>query len=193
MHNSLGRVYYARGQHEAAAAAYRQAMALDPTDDWLYKNLGLMYCTLQQYDEAIAAYQEAIRIDPTNAFLHNELGNIYSVLDRNEEARTAYERDIELDASSYQSMGGLARLERQSGNQAQTAMWLSRMRTVLAADDCYNLACLESIAGNADAAVAALKIALERQESTIEWARDDPDFVFIRDDPRYRALLGLVD
>ena len=26
----------------------------------------------------------------------------------------------------------------------------------------------------------------------IDWAREDPDFVFIRDDPRDRALVGLA-
>ena len=54
-------------------------------------------------------------------------------------------------------------------------------------------ACLESVAGNVEAAIEALRIALEHQEQTVEWARDDPDFVFIRDDPRYRALVGLGD
>jgi hypothetical protein len=36
------------------------------------------------------------------------------------------------------------------------------------------------------------EIALERGAS-VEWAREDPDFIFIRDDPRYQALVELDD
>jgi len=63
-------------------------------------------------------------------------------------------------------------------------------RPLLPTDSFYHRACLESVAGNADAAIEALRIALERG-SSVEWARDDPDFIFIRDDPRYHALVGL--
>ena len=58
-------------------------------------------------------------------------------------------------------------------------------------DDYYSRACLESVAGNGEMAIKALQVALEQQDAPIDWARVDPNFVFIRDDPRYRALVGL--
>ena len=88
-------------------------------------------------------------------------------------------------------MGCLARIERQAGDQVQAAYWISRARELLPTDDYHSLACLESIAGNIDAAVDALRIALERKDESVEWAREDPDFVFIRDDVRYRIVGGL--
>jgi hypothetical protein len=90
-------------------------------------------------------------------------------------------------------MFSLARIERQAGNLAQVAAWVEQARILLPADECYSRACLESIAGDVDAAIEALRIALEREEEAVESAGEDPDFVFIRDDPRYRALVGLDD
>ena len=85
----------------------------------------------------------------------------------------------------------LARLARQSGHEEQAAVWIERARPLLPADNFYSRACFDSIAGDADAAIEALRTALERREESVEWAREDPDFAFIRDDPRYRALVGL--
>jgi hypothetical protein len=84
----------------------------------------------------------------------------------------------------------LARLARQLNDQARLVSYIYQARALLPDDDFYNIACLESIAGNSDLAIDALGIALERG-SSVEWARDDPDFAFIREDPRYRALVGL--
>jgi hypothetical protein len=36
-----------------------------------------------------------------------------------------------------------------------------------------------------------LRIALEQKQIDIEWARKDPDFDFIRDDMRFKKLVGL--
>ena len=56
-------------------------------------------------------------------------------------------------------------------------------------EDEYNRACFESICGNADEALALLKVALEKKHVSLEWARRDPDFDFIREDARFKALV----
>ena len=190
-HNGLGIVYRDRQQYDEAISAFQQAIALDPTFAYPHQRLGTIYRDRQQYDDAIAAYQQAIAIDPTYARPHNSLGNVYSLINRMNEARDEYQQALELDPHNYRWMGSLARIERQAGNQEQAAAWIEQARALLPADDYYSRACLESIAGDADAAIEALRIALERKEEAVAWAREDPDFVFIRDDPRYRALVGL--
>jgi len=54
----------------------------------------------------------------------------------------------------------------------------------------YSRACFESICGNVDEALTLLKVAFEKKQASLEWARRDPDFDFIRDDPRFKALVG---
>jgi Tetratricopeptide repeat len=53
----------------------------------------------------------------------------------------------------------------------------------------YNLACCESLAGRADAAVEHLRAALEGEPELRESARDDEDFAPLRDDPRFEELV----
>ena len=190
-HNGLGNVYRDLKRYDEAIAAYRHAIALDPAYANPHNGLGSVYADLKRYDEAIAAYRQAILLEPAYAAPHNGLGLIYSLQNRNEEAGVAFKRALELDPQWYSVMGCLARLERLAGNSDQANAWIAQARALLPADDFYNRACLESAAGNADAAIEALRVALEREEATVAWAREDPDFVFIRNAPRYRVLVGL--
>ena len=55
----------------------------------------------------------------------------------------------------------------------------------------YNAACLEALSGNADEAVALLQRTLElNREEIYEYLRGDSDLDGIRDDERFRELLG---
>ena len=51
----------------------------------------------------------------------------------------------------------------------------------------YNLACIESLSGHADDAVAHLRTAADLDPRVCEWARDDEDLDPIRDDPAFPA------
>jgi quercetin dioxygenase-like cupin family protein len=55
----------------------------------------------------------------------------------------------------------------------------------------YNLACLEAIQGQSEAALAALSQAIELNPEAAEWARGDEDFERLREDPEFRALAAL--
>ncbi|MBV9335035.1 MAG: AraC family ligand binding domain-containing protein [Solirubrobacterales bacterium] len=55
----------------------------------------------------------------------------------------------------------------------------------------YNLACLEAVQGNREAALQALRRALALRPEVAEWARDDEDLERLRDDPEFRALAAL--
>jgi tetratricopeptide (TPR) repeat protein len=55
----------------------------------------------------------------------------------------------------------------------------------------YNVACLEAVQGRREEALAALRRAVELAPDTANWARDDEDFVSLRDDPEFGALASL--
>jgi tetratricopeptide (TPR) repeat protein len=54
----------------------------------------------------------------------------------------------------------------------------------------YNLACLESMSGRNEAALAALRRAAELRPEALEWARDDDDLAGLREDPEFQTLLA---
>jgi quercetin dioxygenase-like cupin family protein len=55
----------------------------------------------------------------------------------------------------------------------------------------YNLACLEAVAGDREAALASLRRAIELRPDVAEWAGDDEDFESLRDDPEFKAAVAL--
>jgi hypothetical protein len=83
----------------------------------------------------------------------------------------------------------LARLYRKLGRKAESAEACKTARDLFEKESEYNRACFEAVCGSPDAAIALLRTALEKREQTADWARRDPDFEPIRDDPRFAALL----
>ncbi|MFL5822753.1 MAG: TPR end-of-group domain-containing protein, partial [Solirubrobacteraceae bacterium] len=54
----------------------------------------------------------------------------------------------------------------------------------------YNLACLEAVQGDSDAAVAALRTAIEMRPGLAESAREDEDLAALRERSDFRELVG---
>jgi mannose-6-phosphate isomerase-like protein (cupin superfamily) len=54
----------------------------------------------------------------------------------------------------------------------------------------YNLACCEALAGQDDDAIEHLRTAFERRPSLRDLARADTDLDALRENPRFRALIG---
>jgi tetratricopeptide (TPR) repeat protein len=195
-HNGLGNVYYQQGRHEEAIAAYQRAIELDPEYAYPHNNLGLVYDGLGRHEEAIRAYKQALSVPdsfgtPASAhtLAHNGLGNVYYQQGRHEEAIAAYQRAIELDPEIAVLQASFAAACRELGREADYKQHIARARELMADENEYNKACIESITGNADAALDHLAKALERAPGFRAWARRDLDLAFIRDDPRFQALM----
>jgi predicted O-linked N-acetylglucosamine transferase (SPINDLY family) len=61
------------GKHNAAIAAYRQALQFKPDDAAAHNNLGNVLQKMGKLDEAIESYRRAIAINPASAESHNNL------------------------------------------------------------------------------------------------------------------------
>ena len=113
---------------------------------------------------------------------------MYRSQGRYEESIQAYKQAIQFDPKDCDALIGIAGASKQLGDYKQASKYIERARTLSPGH--YNLACLESISGNIEAAVEHLRLALEENPSQRDWARHDPDFEFIRGDPRFQALVG---
>jgi tetratricopeptide (TPR) repeat protein len=111
------RAWYERGalhdeasrNPELAESAYRQAIALAPTDTVPWNGLGnLLAEQPAQLIEAEAGYRKAIELDPAWAYPWTNLGNLFAKqADRISEAEAAYRKAIELDPGSAPLWGNL--------------------------------------------------------------------------------------
>jgi tetratricopeptide (TPR) repeat protein len=140
--------------------------------------------------EAITAYQTATQLDPQNATAYANLGDVYNANGYTEEALTAYKQAVDLNPKDSLSRGSLAGVYRRLGNNQEYEKHMRVARELIADESEYNQACLEAIAGNIERALNLLKIALDKHQVQLEWVRRDPDLDAIRDDPRFKELVG---
>ena len=84
----------------------------------------------------------------------------------------------------------LADQARKAGDSDALQRHVDQVRALLAADDHYGRACVESVAGNTDQALDFLARAIEDDSSRKDWAKQDPDLAWIRDDPRFAEIVG---
>ena len=155
----------------------------------IWYNKGIALGNLTRFDEALEAFEKAIELDPKNVGAWSSKGFALDNLGEAEDSIQAYKRAHELGQESATLFMALARLYRELGREAESNEACRAARDLLEMESEYNRACFEAICGSPDAALDLLRTALEKKQQTADQARRDPDFEFIRDDPRFKALL----
>ena len=89
--------YFKAGKYAEAAAAFEEAIRLDPSKPEAYRQLGDSYHILEKDDQAIKAYQQMIILNPEDAKAYRRLGDLYSGLGQFKEAIDLYQQAFGLD------------------------------------------------------------------------------------------------
>jgi tetratricopeptide (TPR) repeat protein len=180
------------GNNEEAIVCYEKAIELDPNDAYAWNNKGLSLSNLARYEEAIKSYDKAIELDPNDATVFYNKGAILYNLARYEEAIKSYDKAIELDPNDANALSDkglcldeLARYEEAIEchdeaiklNPSDSRFW-------------YNRACSQVLKGDIKKGLADLKKAIEIDKECIGLAKQDEDFESIRNDERFKALVG---
>ena len=90
-------VLRAAGSLNAAAAAYRDTVRLDPRNAAAFNGLGWTLFDLGRLDESAAAHRAAIEIDPMDTDAHHALGVILVKQGALDEAEASFRRAISRD------------------------------------------------------------------------------------------------
>lgn len=107
-----------------AAAAYRQALAVDPDLVPALINLANLHYAGDELIEALALYERAVRLDPDVFEGHFNLGNIHHDLGRYAAAETHYRRALALNPAYPEAHLYLAvALEKAGRSDAARAHW----------------------------------------------------------------------
>jgi Flp pilus assembly protein TadD len=193
-HNNLGPILVMQQnmRSEEAEKAFRRAIELDPKLAMPYSNLGglLLVKGPDYYAEAEALFLKAIDLDPNLQLAYANLVYLLRVRGRDNEIGPLVEKALQLDDKDVAANLALASLHRKLGHEGETAKYIAQARQFVKPDDWYTLACLESISGNVDAAIENLEHLNGSESFNRNWARLDPDFEWIRDDPRFVAIVG---
>ncbi|MBK7450302.1 MAG: tetratricopeptide repeat protein [Anaerolineales bacterium] len=105
-----GVTYESAGNVNAAIAAYRQAIELDPTYCDAMDNLALLLRQTDQVQEAIIWYQASIVIAPENEVSHLGLANTYMTLEQYDNALEEYNYLLKLDVNNPEGYYGAGRV-----------------------------------------------------------------------------------
>jgi TolB-like protein/tetratricopeptide (TPR) repeat protein len=164
-HYYYARYLVAQGDHAGAARHYEQAFALHP-DDYRPMTLAIQeYTALGDHDGAADAARRS-----------------WAGIEK----RLAADPD---DSAAYDHGSGVLAL---LGRLDDARRFRARALALRPDDPMthYNSACSAMLAGDHDVALALLERATELGYSDAKWIANDTDFVPLRDDPRFKALLA---
>src|SRR5215216_1675812 len=136
----------------------------------------------------IAACQREIEIEDAHS-PHRLLGYIYDQLGRYDEAIAQLENSIMLEPQDYEAHGALAKLYRSVGRGQDADEQYAIASEIAGRDNEYGQACFEAVSGNLEQALTLLEVALTKRQVQPGWVRIDPEFAFMIDDPRFKALI----
>ncbi len=102
-HGLLGDVWTEYlGDYRQAAAAYENAIVLDPHNSGLYSALGMAHYRLKEFEQALHMFSKARALNSLDATAFYNEACIYALLSRNAEAISSLQKAIELDATLRQ-------------------------------------------------------------------------------------------
>src|SRR5450432_66310 len=154
---------------------------------------GDLYDEAGMKDESMADYKIAVEQDPENSLYHSLLAYMYMGEKLFNEAILELNESIRLNPGTRWSHAALAVCYKKLGNESSYKSLIQEALQLppQADEDDYSNASFEALCGRNDEALHFLKIALDNQLRSPEFASQDTDFEFIRDDPRFRELVGL--
>ncbi len=100
---NLGVLLQNKGNYQAAAAHYAEALRLNPANYQAQNNLGNVLYIQGKHEAAVAHYTEALRLNLGYADAHNNLGVALKAMGRYQEAEAQYVEAVRLDPSDVKA------------------------------------------------------------------------------------------
>lgn len=124
VYTMLGNAYQETNLYDAAFAAHKKAIEINPNYHKAWVNIGIVYRLTGDLDEAERCYKKAISIHPKYAELHASLGALYIFRGDHRKAIQALEKSIALDPQLAVAHANLALALAQEGkfDAAYTAL-----------------------------------------------------------------------
>ena len=214
-HSALGTAFAARGQWEQAEQSFRRAIEIDPNFSAAHHHFSrFYYWPLGRINDAVREARAAVRNDPLSPQAHAELGDVLLTAGRYDEAAGQCQNlpaDYELgmiclgrarfgqgrmaeaiqvlSLSSVREWGYLAYVYAKSGRQAEAEKLIAEAPILhpnrLGA---FQFAVVFAGFGDRDHTIERLESLARVGPVRLGFTLNSPEFAFVRDDPRVKAL-----
>jgi TolB-like protein/lipoprotein NlpI len=172
------------GHFDAALAAARRAVVLDPLARQSHGALGLALYVARRYEEAVGAWAEVISLEPDFKEAYADRGLAYYGLGDLKSARASCETKPDYWVSQW----CLAVIYDKLGRHADAEATLSKMEAALGDTAAYQYATIYAQWGNRAKALESLDTALRLRDPGLEYVKTDPLMDPLRKEPRFQAI-----
>jgi TolB-like protein/Flp pilus assembly protein TadD len=173
------------GHFDAALAAARRAVVLDPLARQSHSLLGRSLYAARRYEEAVAAFAEVISLQPDFKDTYGERGLAYYGLGDLGRARTS----CETNPDDWESQQCLAVIYDKLKKHADAEAELSKLKASLGDNAAYQYATIYAQWGHSLKALEWLETALRQRDPGLENLRTDPLMDPLRKEPRFQAVM----
>ncbi|MDK1118244.1 MAG: tetratricopeptide repeat protein [Anaerolineae bacterium] len=184
----------AQGEKREVGAEEEQLtkqIEINPRSAATWEALGTLYKSTGRYEEAVQAFEQAISIAPGTVSYYHDLGLVYSARGDNKDAYNTFQKVLELDPNHSLTHASLGGYYKKIGLDELAQKHIGKaMKHIYESENEYNRACLDAICGKTDEAIDLLRVALENEQTYVNWVLHDPDLDALREDERFKLLIS---
>lgn len=200
-HSVKSRIYFEQGRSDEAFESMQIALRLDPESPEVNKNAARLYFMRQFLDDAVRHYEKAVALMERDFGSAGMLVTCYTALGKHDAAQKAAEitlarvqNVLAQDRNNGAAVGHGSDALAVLGQAERAKEWMTRALLIDPGNDGmrYNFACCLAVhLKDKDAALDMLAPVLARSAlGNINYAKIDPDFDSLRDDPRFQAMIA---
>jgi TolB-like protein len=189
-----GTLFSMVGRHTDALREKSHALELDPLSVVIRTDLGRMFYFARDYDRSAENYKAALDMDPNFVAAHLWLGELYQQMGLFEQAISSLQTGVRLSNRSPYALAKLGHGYGVAGNheEAHTVLdelhSLSRERYISP----YDIAMVHVGLHEIDETFLWLEKCLEQRSLWLGYLNVEPQFDFLRSDPRFHHLLRRI-
>jgi eukaryotic-like serine/threonine-protein kinase len=196
-HSQYSRFLVARGRSDDAIAEAQRSVALDPLSPGAASTHALILYYTRDYDGALAEASRALQRDPGSPGIYFVMSRIHAARGAIADAVTANERALSL--AGHAATGWRAHLivlQARAGKTEAAKAALGQLTKDVARQREWlgpgQLAYIYTALGEHDFALRQLEQAAAERDSDLLWLAVDPRVDALRQEPRFRNVLGVL-